>query len=213
MAKLPLVDMAGKEVGEIELKPEVFEVDFNEALVHQIYVGLLANERRGTADTKTRGEVRGGGRKPWRQKGTGNARQGSKRSPIWKGGGITFGPHPRSYEQALPKKMRHAAMRSALSQRVRESNFKAISEVALQEFKTKAIVEMLVKITQDDHCSTKRRSLLLLAEPNAFVKKSAANIPGVNVKMVNQVNLVDVIHNHRILATQDAIRKLEETLS
>lgn len=213
MAKLQLLDMAGSSVGEIELKPEVFEVEFNESLVHQIYVGLLANKRRGTADTKTRGEVRGGGKKPWRQKGTGNARQGSRRSPIWKGGGVSFGPHPRSYEQALPQKMRHAALRSALSQRVRESNFKALSEVALKEFKTKAIVDMLVKITQDDHSSTKRRSLLLLAEPNSFVKKSAANIPGVDVKVVGQVNLVDVVHNHRILATQDAIRKLEETLS
>ena len=213
MAKLQLLDMTGSSVGEIELKPEVFEVEFNEALVHQMYVGLLANKRHGTADTKTRGEVRGGGRKPWRQKGTGNARQGSRRSPIWKGGGVSFGPHPRSYEQALPQKMRHAALRSALSQRVRESNFKALSEVALTEFKTKAIIDMLVSITQDDHSSTKRRSLLLLAEPNAFVKKSAANIPGVDVKVVNQVNLVDVVHNHRILATQDAIRKLEETLS
>ena len=213
MAKLALLDMAGKSVGEIELKAEVFEAEYNENLIHQIYVGLLANERRGTADTKTRGEIRGGGRKPWRQKGTGNARQGSRRAPHWKGGGTVFGPHPRSYEQSLPKKMRHAALRSALSQRVREANFKALSEVKLDGFKTKSIIDMLVKVTEWDHSSTANRSLLLLAEADNFVKKSAANIPGVEVKLVSQFNLVDVVRNHRILATQDAIRKLEETLS
>lgn len=215
MAKLSVVDMTGKSVGELDLKADVFEVDYNEALIHQIYVGLKANQRRGTADTKTRGEIRGGGRKPWKQKGTGNARQGSRRAPHWKGGGVVFGPHPRSYVQALPKNMRHAALRSALSQRLRESNFTALSTISLSEIKTKKIIEMLVSVTKNAHSSTKfeDRSVILLAQTDHNVIKAAANIPGVQVKTVNQFNLLDVIDNQRILATQDAIRHLEETLS
>ena len=213
MPKLKVVDMAGKSAGEIELKSEVFDVPYNQGLIHQIYEGLRANLRRGTADTKGRGEVRGGGKKPWRQKGTGNARHGSRRSPIWKGGGISFGPTPRSYNQALPQKMRHAAMRSALSQRVREENFTALKEVQLNEFKTKSMVEMLVAVTKEDHSSTKSRSLLLIGAANQQVQRSAANIPGVQVVVVENLNLLDVVGTHRILATQEAIQKLEETLS
>lgn len=215
MAKLAILDMAGKSVGELDLNKDVFEVDYNEALIHQIYVGLKANQRRGTADTKVRGEIRGGGRKPWRQKGTANARQGSRRAPHWKGGGAVFGPHPRSYVQALPQGMRHAALRSALSQRVRENNLTALSAVSVEDYKTKNIVNMLVALTKNAHSTTKfqDRSVILLGKADAKVAKAASNIPGVQVRTVNQFNLLDVVENSRILATQDAIRQLEENLS
>jgi large subunit ribosomal protein L4 len=205
--------MAGKVVGDIELKDGVFNADYKESLIHQIYVGLMANKRHGTHDTKGKGEVRGGGKKPWRQKGTGNARHGSRRSPIWKGGGVTFGPTPRKYTQVLPKTMRHAAMRSALSQRVRESNFTALSEVKLDGFKTKPIVEMLKHLTQDDHSVSTSHTLLLLGSQDKVVMKSAANIPGVEVIVADLLNVVDIVNSKRILATKDAIKKLEEVLS
>lgn len=213
MPKLPLVDMAGKVVGDIELKDGVFNADYKESLIHQIYVGLMANKRHGTHDTKGKGEVRGGGKKPWRQKGTGNARHGSRRSPIWKGGGVTFGPTPRKYTQVLPKTMRHAAMRSALSQRVRESNFTALSEVKLDGYKTKPIVEMLKQLTQDDHSVSTSHTLILIGSQDKVVMKSAANIPGVEVIVAELVNVVHIVNSKRILATKDAIKKLEEVLS
>lgn len=213
MPTLPIVDMAGQNVGNIELTDAIFGAEYKESLIHQIYVGLRANLRHGTHDTKGKGEVRGGGRKPWRQKGTGNARHGSRRSPIWKGGGISFGPTPRKYTQVLPKTMRHAAMKSALSQRVRESNFVAISEVKLDSFKTKTVVDMLKTLTQDDHSVSTSHTLLLIGSRDKFVLKSAANIPGVSVVSVDQVNVVDVVDSKRILATREAIEKLEEVLS
>lgn len=205
--------MAGKSVGNIELKDAIFGAEYKESLIHQIYVGLRANLRHGTHDTKGKGEVRGGGRKPWRQKGTGGARHGSRRSPIWKGGGISFGPTPRKYTQVLPKTMRHAALKSALSQRVRESNFTAISEVKLDSYKTKTIVEMLKTLTQDDHSVSTSHTLLLVGSRDPFVLKSAANIPGLTLVTVDQVNVVDVVDSKRILATREAIEKLEEVLS
>ena len=213
MAKLSILSMAGEVVGDLDLNAKVFEAEYNQGLVHQIFTGLLANRRHGTADTKSRGEVRGGGKKPWRQKGTGNARHGSRRSPIWKGGGISFGPTPRSYNQALPKKMRHAAMRCALSQRVRESNFIALNEVKLESFKTKAVVEMLVKVASHAHETTKDRTLLVLAKADPMVQKSSANIPGLTVVTVDRLNLVDLVLTHRVVATTGAIQHLEEQLS
>jgi large subunit ribosomal protein L4 len=213
MAKLSVLSMAGEVVGDLDLSSKVFEAEYNQGLVHQIFTGLLANRRHGTADTKGRGEVRGGGKKPWRQKGTGNARHGSRRSPIWKGGGISFGPTPRSYNQALPKKMRHAAMRCALSQRVRESNFVALNEVKFDTYKTKAVVEMLVKVASHAHESTKDRTLLVIDKHDTVILKSAANIPGLTVVTVDQLNLVDIVLTHRVLATKGAIQHLEEQLS
>lgn len=205
--------MAGASVGNIELKDAIFAAEYKESLIHQIYVGLRANLRHGTHDTKGKGEVRGGGRKPWRQKGTGGARHGSRRSPIWKGGGISFGPTPRKYTQVLPKTMRHAALKSALSQRVRESNFTAISEVKLDSYKTKTIVDMLKTLTQDDHSVSTSHTLLLVGSRNPFILKSAANIPGLTLVTVDQVNVVDIVDSKRILATREAIEKLEEVLS
>lgn len=213
MAKVKLHDMAGKVVGDIELKDAIFGAEYKENLIHQIYIGLLANRHHGTHDTKGKGEVRGGGRKPWRQKGTGGARAGSRRSPLWKGGGTTFGPTPRKYTQVLPKTMRHAALRSAISQRVRESAFTAVSEVKLDGFKTKAIVDMLKSLTQDDHSVSTSHTLLLIGAADTVVMKSAANIPGVEVIVAERVNVVDIVNSKRILATKDAITKLEEVLS
>jgi len=246
MAKLPLFDMAGKSAGDLELSDTVFGAEYNQGLIHQIFVGLQANLRHGTADTKTRGEVRGGGRKPWRQKGTGMARQGSRRAPNWKGGGTVFGPHPRKYTQALPKKMRRAALRSALSQRVRENAVTALSEVSLEEFKTKKIVDMLkaLKLTLSvrgkkkagehaeggrasakrgqanetreiaiDGSSSAARTLLVLDAANDKVQKSAANLPGVTVVLASNLNLIDVVLSHRVLATKAALKKIEEVLS
>lgn len=213
MAKVKLHDMAGKVVGDIELKDAIFGAEYKENLIHQIYVGLMANRHHGTHDTKGKGEIRGGGRKPWRQKGTGGARAGSRRSPLWKGGGTVFGPTPRKYTQVLPKTMRHAALRSALSQRVREEAFTAVSEVKLDGFKTKAIVDMLKSLTQNDHSVSTAHTLLLIGAADTVVQKSAANIPGVEVIVAERVNVVDIVNSKRILATKDAITKLEEVLS
>ena len=213
MPKLPLVDMAGKVVGDIELKDGVFNADYKESLIHQIYVGLMANKRHGTHDTKGKGEVRGGGKKPWRQKGTGNARHGSRRSPIWKGGGVTFGPTPRKYTQVLAKTMPHGAIRSALSVSVGKFILTHVSAVKLDGYKTKPIVEMLKQLTQDDHSVSTSHTLILIGSQDKVVMKSAANIPGVEVIVAELVNVVHIVNSKRILATKDAIKKLEEVLS
>ncbi len=208
MPKVSLYNMAGKVVGDLNLKDEVFDAPYNQGLIHQIYVGLRANKRRGTHCTKTRGEVRGGGRKPWRQKGTGMARHGSRRSPIWRGGGITFGPRPRSYNQKLPKKMRHGALRSAISHRLREARLTALDELSLDEFRTKAIVELLTNLEV-----TERKTLLVLSEPNQKVEKSASNIPGLNLVLAANLNVIDLVHHGRVVATKQALEKIEEVLS
>lgn len=208
MPTLSVFDMSGKEVGNMDLNDEVFAAPYNEGLIHQIFCGLRANARRGTQSTKTRGEVRGGGRKPWRQKGTGMARHGSRRSPIWRGGGTTFGPKPRTHNQALPKKMRRQAMRSALSQRVREAKLTAVDELQLEEYRTRAMVETLKNLKVSE-----RRTLVVLHAPDDKVQKSASNIPGVDVVLAENLNLVDVVLSHRLLATKGALQKLEEVLS
>ncbi len=208
MPKLSLHDMTGTVVGDLELSTQVFDVPYNAGLVHQIFVGLMANKRRGTHFTKTRGEVRGGGRKPHRQKGTGMARHGSRRSPIFRGGGITFGPRPRSYNQTLPKKMRQGAMRCALSQRVREEALTAVSELTMEEFKTKRIVAMFRALGLDT-----RKTLLVLDTPNEKVEKSASNIPGLNVVQASTLNLVDLLKHDRVVATKVALEKIQEALS
>lgn len=208
MPSLSLLDMKGKKAGSLDLKSEVFDVPFNEGLVHQIFCGLMANKRRGTASTKTRGEVRGGGRKPYRQKGTGMARHGSKVSPIFRGGGITFGPRPRSYNQALPKKMRHGAMRSVLSQKLRDEALTGISELELSEFKTKAMLEFFGAIKVET-----RKTLLVLGESNKFIEKSASNIPALNVVYADSLNLIDLLKHDRVVATKEALEKIQEALS
>ena len=208
MPKLSLLDMKGQSAGDMELSAKVFDVPFNEGLVHQIFCGLMANKRRGTASTKTRGEIRGGGRKPYRQKGTGMARHGSRVSPIFRGGGVAFGPRPRSYNQSLPKKMRHGAMRCVLSQRLRDEDVVGISELELSEYKTKAMVEFFDAIKVDT-----RKTLLLLGGPNRFVEKSVSNIPALNVAFADNVNLIDLLKHDRVVATKEALEKVQEVLS
>lgn len=225
MPKLAVLDMSGKSVGDIELAPEVFEVEYHEAIIHQVTVGLQANLRHGTSCTKTRGEVRGGGRKPWRQKGTGMARHGSRRSPIWKGGGTTFGPRPRKYTQKLPAKMRHLAMRSALSQRVREEMLTPVKAIEMKEFKTrdfaKFLADIKVETTPVKQKPAEGEKKKNLPVPNALividstdlkVQKSAANLPNVRVAMVQNLNLLDVVLSKRLVFTQAALEKIQEVL-
>jgi len=207
MPKLGLVDMKGKSAGDLDLSADVFDVPFNEGLVHQIYCGLMANKRRGTHHTKTRSEVRGGGRKPYRQKGTGMARHGSKVSPIFRGGGITFGPRPRSYNQGLPKKMRHGALRCALSQRLRDKAVTGVSELELSEFKTKAMLEFFEAIKVET-----KKTLLVLGSPNQFVEKSVSNIPALNIAYADSLNLLDILKHDRVVATKEALEKIQEVL-
>lgn len=207
MPKVSLLSMKGETVGELELSQEVFDAPYNEALLHQVMVALQANLRHGCHKAKTRGEVSGGGKKPYRQKGTGMARQGSKRSPLFKGGGVTFGPVPHSYQQIIPKKMRHNALRSALSQRVRENMLTALNEIKIDEFSTKTFVGMLKAIKADTG-----RVLVLVDNKDEKVVKSAANIPNLRLIEARNLNLLDVINYPRLVATSQALQSIQEVL-
>lgn len=210
MPKVSLYNMKGETVGELELNQEVFAVPYNEALIHQVMVSLCANQRQGNAKTKTRGEVSGGGRKPFRQKGTGMARQGSRRSPLMRGGAITFGPVVRSYTQAIPRKMRRLALRSALSQRVNESVLTALDALKIEEYKTKAFISVLDAIKVQP---TEGRVLVVLKDADEKTLKSAANVPNVRVVEARNLNLLDVIDYPRLVATSDALKAIEEGLA
>ena len=210
MPKVSLLNMKGETVGELELHQEVFAAPYNEALIHQVMVSLRANQRQGNAKTKTRGEVSGGGRKPFRQKGTGMARQGSRRSPLMRGGAIVFGPVVRDYRQAIPRKMRRGALCSALSKRVSESLVTALDSLKLEEFKTKAFVSVLdaVKVQPKDG-----RVLVVLDNLDRKTVKSAANIPNVRVVSARNLNLLDVIDYPRLVITSGAVKAIEEVLA
>lgn len=210
MPKVSLLNMKGETVGELELNQEVFAAPYNEALIHQVMVSLRANQRQGNAKTKTRGEVSGGGRKPFRQKGTGMARQGSRRSPLMRGGAIVFGPVVRDYRQAIPRKMRRGALCSALSKRVSESLVTALDSLKLEEFKTKAFVSVLdaVKVQPKDG-----RVLVVLDNLDRKTVKSAANIPNVRVVSARNLNLLDVIDYPRLVITSGAVKAIEEVLA
>ena len=210
MPKVSLYNMKGETVGELELNQEVFAVPYNEALIHQVMVSLRANQRQGNAKTKTRGEVSGGGRKPFRQKGTGMARQGSRRSPLMRGGAITFGPVVRSYTQAIPRKMRRLALRSALSQRVNESVLTALDALKIEEYKPKAFISVLDAIKVQP---TEGRVLVVLKDADEKTLKSAANVPNVRVVEARNLNLLDVIDYPRLVATSDALKAIEEGLA
>lgn len=210
MPKVSLYNMKGETVGELELNQEVFAVPYNEALIHQVMVSLRTNQRQGNAKTKTRGEVSGGGRKPFRQKGTGMARQGSRRSPLMRGGAITFGPVVRSYTQAIPRKMRRLALRSALSQRVNESVLTALDALKIEEYKTKAFISVLDAIKVQP---TEGRVLVVLKDADEKTLKSAANVPNVRVVEARNLNLLDVIDYPRLVATSDALKAIEEGLA
>lgn len=204
MPKVKVFDMAGKDVGEIELSEAVFGIKPNASAVHQVVVNYLANQRQGTQSTLTRSEVRGGGRKPWRQKGTGHARQGSIRAPQWRKGGIALGPKPRDYSYTLNKKVRRLALKSVFSDKVLENNMIIVDNIAVDGYRTKAIVTMLKALGAD------KKALIVMPEKNEQVIKSAANIPGVKTALVNTINVYDILNCDKFIVAKDAVAKIEE---
>ncbi len=208
MPKVSVYDMAGKKTGEMELNENVFGVEINEAVVHQAVVMQLASQRLGTAATKTRGMVRGGGRKPWRQKGTGRARSGSTRSPIWVGGGTVFGPLPRSYSFSMPRKQRRLAIKSALTAKVQDGELLVVEDITFAEPKTKNVVQML-----SDFAAADNKALIITADQQDNVEKSARNIPGVKTITSLGLNVYDLLHHDKIFITKDAVNRVEEVLA
>lgn len=206
MPRVAVYDIQGNIVEEMELSPEVFEVEANPGLLHEVVRMYLARRRQGTADTKTRAEVSGGGRKPWRQKGTGRARQGSIRSPLWRHGGVVFGPHPRDYSYSMPKKALRVALRGALSAKVRDGEFKVVNELSLSEPKTKVMAGILRNL------NLHKGALIVTANPDRNVWLGARNIPGVTVMDAASLNTYEVLKHPCVLATKDAVRKIEEVL-
>ena len=204
MSKVSVFDMAGNQVAETELSDAVFGIEPNEAVMHASVVNYLANQRQGPQSTLTRTEVRGGGRKPWRQKGTGHARQGSIRAPQWVHGGIALGPKPRSYRYTLNKKVRRLAMKSALSSKVKEENIIVLDALNMDGYKTKTIVEMLKSLNVDG------KALIVTAEADQKVVKSAANIPGVKTAAVNTLNVYDILNHDKFIVVKNAVGLIEE---
>ena len=203
MANVSVYNMEGKEVGKMDLNDAVFGVEVNEHLVHMAVVQQLANNRQGTQKAKTRGEVSGGGRKPWRQKGTGHARQGSTRSPQWTGGGVVFAPVPRDYSFKLNKKEKRAALKSALTSRVQADKFIVLDELKLEEVKTKKMQEVLDNLKVS-------KAIVILGDDSNNVVLSARNIPNVITASVNTINTYDIMKYNTVIATKDAIAKIEE---
>ncbi len=208
MARLDLFNMEGERVGEIELADAVFAAPVNHALLHQAVSCYLANRRQGTVSTKTRGEVSGGGRKPWRQKGTGRARQGSIRAPHWRGGGIVFGPKPRDFRQALPRGARRAALRSALSARTGEDRLRVVEGLRLERPRTKDVVRLLARLGADEGTV-----LLVTDGEERNVHLSARNLPGVETRRALDLNAYDILAHARVVMAAEAARRLEEVLA
>ena len=203
MANVAVYNMEGKEVDKIELNDSIFGVEINEHLVHMAVLQQLANKRQGTQKAKTRSEVRGGGRKPWRQKGTGHARQGSTRSPQWTGGGVVFAPTPRDYSFKLNKKEKRAALKSALTSRVVENKFVVVDELKLDEIKTKKFVEVLKNLNVE-------KALVVLNDMDEKVIASAAKIPTVQTTQTNELNVFDVLKYDTVVVTKAAVATIEE---
>lgn len=206
MPKVAVYSMEGQQVGEMELADKVFGAEVNEALLHQAVVMYEANKRQGTVATKTRGLVSGGGRKPWRQKGTGRARQGSTRSPQWRGGGTVFGPLPRNYRQAMPQKMRQAALRSALSAKVAAGEFVVLEKLSVNEPKTKIMAKLLDTFEAG-------KALVVAQENNINLSLSARNLPGVQLSPATALNAHTVLSHDKLVITRDAVSQLEEALA
>ncbi len=204
MPKIDVYSVEGKKVKEIELKEEIFGIEPNEAVVHSVLVNFLANQRQGTQSTKTRAEVRGGGRKPWRQKGTGRARQGSIRAPQWVKGGIALGPKPRSYKYTVNRKERRLAIKSMLSSKVLEKELVVVDALDLKEIKTKEMAKIL------NNLKVEGKTLILLPEKNENVQKSARNIENVKTTLVNTINVYDLLKYKNLVITLDTVKKLEE---
>ena len=203
MAKVSVYNMEGKEVGTIELNDAVFGVEVNEHLVHMAVVQQLANNRQGTQKAKTRSEVSGGGRKPWRQKGTGHARQGSTRSPQWAGGGVVFAPVPRDYSFKINKKEKRAALKSALSSRVQENKLIVVDELKLDEIKTKKLAEVLKNLNVE-------KALVVINDNDQNIVMSAKNIPTVKVAQTNTINVFDILKYSNVVVTKAAVATIEE---
>lgn len=204
MPSLAVVNMEGKEVSKIDLAESVFGIEPNAAVMHQMVVNYLANQRQGTQSALTRAEVSGGGRKPWRQKGTGRARQGSTRAPQWTHGGVVFAPKPRSYRFTVNKKVRRLAIKSALSTKAASQEIVILDEIKLDEYKTKVIVDMLKAI------DATKKALIVLPEVDGKVIKSANNIKGVKTAQVNELNVYDILNADKLVIVKDAVSKIEE---
>ena len=204
MAKITMIDMSGKEAGTIELSDEIFGIEPNQDAVHAVVVNYLANQRQVTQSAKTRGEVRGGGRKPFRQKGTGRHRQGSSTDPSQVGGGVVFAPKPRDYRYAVPKKLKKLALKSALSAKVLDKEMIVLDKLEVEEPKTKKMVEILGNI------GAEKKALIVTAEKNDNVVRSAANIPGVRTALVGTMNVYEIVNHGSLILTKDAVEKIQE---
>lgn len=207
MPKVALYNMEGKQIGDIELNEAIFGAKINEALMHQVVVNQLANRRQGTAATKTRSFVRGGGRKPWRQKGTGRARVGSIRSPLWVGGGVTFGPAPRNYSYRIPKKARRQALKSALSAKVRDGNLIVLDQLTIEQPKTKLMVNVLKALNAE------KKPLIVIGDWDTNIELATRNIPKALLLKSSGLNVYDVLNHDQVIFTKDALTKLEEVLA
>ena len=204
MPKIDVYDIKGKKVSDVELAESVFGIEPNEAIVHSVLVNYLANQRQGTQSTKTRAEVSGGGRKPWRQKGTGRARQGSIRAPQWIKGGIALGPKPRSYKYTVNKKERRLAIKSILSSKVLEKELTVVDKLELAEIKTKTMVKALADLKVEG------KTLIVLPESNKNVAMSARNIEGVKTILINNINVYDLLKYNKLVLPLETVKKLEE---
>ncbi|MDR5659551.1 50S ribosomal protein L4 [Serpentinicella sp. ANB-PHB4] len=204
MPKLAVYNVSGQQVSEMELQENVFGIEVNQHVLYEAVKNQLANRRQGTQSAKTRSEVRGGGRKPWKQKGTGRARHGTIRSPLWVGGGVTFAPKPRDYSYTLPKKVKRLAMKSALTSKVNANEMVVVDELSLEAPKTKEMVAILKNLNAD------KKALIVIDEKNEAVLRSAKNIPGVQTAFVNTLNVYDILNHDKFIITKDAVQKVEE---
>ncbi len=204
MPNVNVLNLKGEQVGNIDLSEQIFGIDVNEHVVYEVVKNHLANRRQGTQSAKTRAEVRGGGKKPWRQKGTGRARQGSIRSPQWRGGGVTFAPKPRDYSYVVPKKVRRLALKSVLTSKVNDEELIVLDSLNLDEISTKQAKEILNNIKAD------KKAIVVINEGNENVYKSFRNIEGVKVTVVDTMNVYDLLNHNSLIMTQDAVKKTEE---
>jgi large subunit ribosomal protein L4 len=204
MPKVALYDITGSQIGDVELSDDIFGVEINTHVMYEAVKNYLANQRQGTQSAKTRAEVRGGGRKPWRQKGTGRARQGSIRSPQWKGGGVVFAPKPRDYSYKLPKKIKRLALKSALSSKVQDQEIIVVDSLVLDNAKTKEMIKVLSNLKAG------KKTLVVIPERDEAVILAARNIPGVKTAYVNTINVYDILNCDSFLITKDAVNKVEE---
>lgn len=204
MPKVALYDITGSQIGDVELSDDIFGVEVNTHVMYEAVKNYLANQRQGTQSAKTRADVRGGGRKPWRQKGTGRARQGSIRSPQWKGGGVVFAPKPRDYSYKLPKKIKRLALKSALSSKVQDQEIIVVDSLVLDKAKTKDMVKVLSNLKAG------KKTLVVIPERDENLILAARNIPGVKTAYVNTINVYDILNCDSFLITKDAVNKVEE---